>query len=359
MKKQITILGLLFITITSCSVIKLPFKALKKINKPSIKKNSSNKLEAFLRNMSNDERKKWYIKTYSKIAVEQMNKYKIPASIILAQGLVESGAGASNLALKSNNHFGIKCHQDWSGKKVYHDDDKKNECFRKYKNVVDSYKDHSEFLSKRGRYSFLFRLPKNDYIKWSYGLKKAGYATAPDYAGRLIKIIEDEMLYQYDREGDFPNGGDLASDEFKQKSGPVLDAKGRPVKNARQRFIVRRMMEAGSRVPFVVLATEERIEYVADSLNLSVAALLQFNDMSWETELKPGDRIYIDEKRGRGATKTTVVRVGETLHEISQREQVKLPKIYKYNGFNVGYQPMAGDEIRLRPVGIIERLQGK
>ena len=190
-------------------------------------------------------------------------------------------------------------------------------------------------------------------------MKKAGYATAPDYADRLIKIIEDEMLYKYDREGDFPTGGDLTSDEPEQKTGPVVDAKGRPVKNARQRFIVRRMMEAGSRVPFVVLASEERIEYIADSLNLPVAALLQFNDMTWETQLQPGDRIYIDEKKGRGATKTTVVRTGETLRDISQREQVKLAKIYKYNGFNVGYQPMVGDEIRLRPVSIIERFQGQ
>ena len=198
MKKQITILGLLFITITSCSVIKLPFKALKKINKPSIKKNSSNKLEAFLRNMSSDERKKWYIKTYSKIATEQMNKYKIPASIILAQGIVESGAGASNLALRSNNHFGIKCHQDWSGKKVYHDDDKKNECFRKYKNPIESYKDHSEFLTTRGRYSFLFRLPIKDYVGWSEGLSKAGYATDPKYPEKLIGVIERYNLWKFD-----------------------------------------------------------------------------------------------------------------------------------------------------------------
>ena len=300
-----------------------------------------------------------YIQKYAQIAVDEMNRSGVPASITLAQGILESGNGKSELARKSNNHFGIKCHSSWTGERVYHDDDEKGECFRKYDNVRHSFEDHTDFLVRGSRYDFLFDLDATDYVGWAKGLKKAGYATAPDYAGRLIKIIEDEMLYQYDREGDFPNGGDLASGELKQKSGPVLDAKGRPVKNARQRFIVRRMMEAGSRVPFVVLATEERIEYVADSLNLSVAALLQFNDMSWETELKPGDRIYIDEKRGRGATKTTVVRAGETLHEISQREQVKLPKIYKYNGFNVGYQPMAGDEIRLRPVGIIERLQGK
>ena len=138
--------------------------------------------------MSSEERKKWYIKTYSKIAVEQMKKYKIPASIILAQGLVESGAGASNLALKSNNHFGIKCHQEWRGRKVYHDDDKKNECFRKYKNPIESYKDHSEFLTTRGRYSFLFRLPIKDYVGWSEGLSKAGYATDPKYPEKLINV---------------------------------------------------------------------------------------------------------------------------------------------------------------------------
>ena len=148
--------------------------------------------------MSSEERKKWYIKTYSSIATEQMRKYKIPASIILAQGLVESGAGASNLALKSNNHFGIKCHQEWRGKKVYHDDDKKNECFRKYKNPIESYKDHSEFLTTRGRYSFLFRLPIKDYVGWSKGLSKAGYATDPKYPEKLISVIESYSLWRYD-----------------------------------------------------------------------------------------------------------------------------------------------------------------
>lgn len=300
-----------------------------------------------------------YIREYAQIAVDEMNRSGVPASITLAQGILESGNGESELARKSNNHFGIKCHSSWTGERVYHDDDEKGECFRKYEDVRHSFEDHTDFLVRYSRYDFLFDLNPSDYKGWARGLKQAGYATAPDYADRLIKIIEDEMLYKYDREGDFPTGGDLASNEPEQKTGPVVDAKGRPVKNARQRFIVRRMMEAGSRVPFVVLAAEERIEYVADSLNLPVAALLQFNDMTWETQLQPGDRIYIDEKKGRGATKTTLVRTGETLRDISQREQVKLAKIYKYNGFNVGYQPMVGDEIRLRPVGIIERFQGQ
>ena len=127
-----------------------------------------------------------------------MKKYKIPASIILAQGMVESASGSSNLALKSNNHFGIKCHQEWRGKKVYHDDDEKNECFRKYNSPVDSYKDHSEFLTTRGRYSFLFRLPKDNYIKWANGLKKAGYATDPNYPKKLIRTIEENKLWKFD-----------------------------------------------------------------------------------------------------------------------------------------------------------------
>ena len=148
--------------------------------------------------MSTDERRKWYIKTYSDFAIQQMKKYKIPASIILSQGLLESGAGASTLALKSNNHFGIKCHQDWGGKKVYHDDDEKGECFRKYKNPIESYKDHSEFLTTRGRYSFLFKYSIKDYIKWAKGLSKAGYATDPKYPEKLIKIIEDYSLWKFD-----------------------------------------------------------------------------------------------------------------------------------------------------------------
>lgn len=300
-----------------------------------------------------------YIREYAQIAVDEMNRSGIPASITLAQGILESGNGKSELARKSNNHFGIKCHSSWTGERVYHDDDEKGECFRKYDNVRHSFEDHTDFLVRGSRYDFLFDLDPTDYKGWAKGLKKAGYATAPDYADRLIKIIEDEMLYKYDREGDFRTGGDLASNEPEHKTGPVVDAKGRPVKNARQRFIVRRMIEQGSRVPFIILQKEERIEFVADSLHLPVAALLQFNDMTWETQLQPGDRIYIDEKKGRGATKTTVVRTGETLRDISQREQVKLAKIFKYNGFNVGYQPMVGDEIRLRPVGIIERFKGQ
>ena len=139
-----------------------------------------------------------YIKKYAPIAVSEMHKYKVPASITLAQGILESGNGRSQLASKSNNHFGIKCHTGWKGAKVYHDDDEKGECFRKYKYVESSYEDHSQFLSGRRRYASLFALRKTDYKGWSKGLKKAGYATDKNYPKKLIKIIETYELYEFD-----------------------------------------------------------------------------------------------------------------------------------------------------------------
>ena len=142
-----------------------------------------------------------YINKYSDLAVEQMKLHKIPASITLAQGLLESGAGYSQLARKSNNHFGIKCGGSWRGRSVRHDDDARNECFRAYSNPRDSYEDHSEFLRRGARYAFLFKLDITDYKGWARGLKKAGYATDPSYANRLITIIEDYDLYKYDRKG--------------------------------------------------------------------------------------------------------------------------------------------------------------
>ena len=141
-----------------------------------------------------------YIKNFAPLAIIEMKKYKIPASITLAQGVLESGSGKSELALKSNNHFGVKCHKEWNGDYVRYDDDKRNECFRKYDHPIGSFKDHSLFLVKRGRYSFLFKLKKDDYKGWARGLKKAGYATDPRYPKKLIKIIEDYQLYRYDDE---------------------------------------------------------------------------------------------------------------------------------------------------------------
>ena len=142
-----------------------------------------------------------YIKTYAPLAVVKMHEYKIPASISLAQGILESGSGQSTLARKSNNHFGIKCHTGWGGERVYHDDDEDDECFRKYKYVSSSYNDHSDFLTTRRRYAFLFKIKNNDYKAWAKGLKKAGYATDRKYPEKLIYIIETYKLYEFDKIG--------------------------------------------------------------------------------------------------------------------------------------------------------------
>ncbi len=157
-----------------------------------------------------------YISKYKAIAMQEMRDYHIPASITLAQGLLESGAGRSELSEKSNNHFGVKCHKGWLGEKVYHDDDAKGECFRKYKNPIYSFRDHSLFLSQRKRYAGLFKLPKNDYKAWAKGLRKAGYATDPRYPQKLINLIEEFKLYQYDNQV-------LASNNYQKLSNKVIE----------------------------------------------------------------------------------------------------------------------------------------
>ena len=139
-----------------------------------------------------------YIEQFATLAVEEMYRSGVPASITLAQGLLESRYGLSELAVKGNNHFGIKCHNNWNGKKIYYDDDAKGECFRKYPSPEQSYRDHSDFLRYRDRYKFLFDYNTTDYKSWANGLKKAGYATDPSYASKLIRIIEDYRLYEYD-----------------------------------------------------------------------------------------------------------------------------------------------------------------
>ncbi len=163
-------------------------------------KTDESKIEELPRNASYAEVLSAYIDTYGDIAKQEMLQYGIPASITLAQGILESGAGRGELTQKANNHFGIKCHTAWTGEKVYHDDDEKGECFRKYKDAKYSFRDHSLFLTQRSRYQDLFKLRKDDYKGWAKGLKKAGYATDPKYPDKLIAIIEKNQLYRYDEE---------------------------------------------------------------------------------------------------------------------------------------------------------------
>lgn len=193
----------LFLSLTSCGSSR---KATERIPLPKVvietpkdKKVKREVAKLFKKKSSLNIRTIAYISKYAETAMYEMKKNKIPASITLAQGILESGNGVSQLALKSNNHFGVKCHKGWNGKSVRHDDDKKQECFRKYKEVAYSYKDHSKFLKTRDRYDFLFKLKKDDYKGWAKGLKKAGYATDKKYPKKLIHLIETYRLYNYDK----------------------------------------------------------------------------------------------------------------------------------------------------------------
>jgi LysM repeat protein len=281
-----------------------------------------------------------YIKQYSRLAAGQQKKYRIPASITLAQGLLESGAGQSALARKSNNHFGVKCHADWKGSKVYHDDDRKNECFRKYKSVEDSYEDHSLFLTGGTRYARLFKLDIKNYRAWAKGLQEAGYATDRAYANRLIKLIEDYELYRYDSDKGIAGRKDPAGkkEEKKAKPGkqPPFAAK-RPVYNTQG-------------LAYVYAGTGDSLEQIAEDTGLSAKELQTFNEMPEGFPLQKGDVVYLEMKK-RKADKPYydhVVQIGESMHSISQKYGVRVKKLYKINKKKEDYVPVEGDVLRLR-----------
>ena len=268
-----------------------------------------------------------YIDKYSDLAVEQMKEHKIPASITLAQGLLESGAGLSELAKKSNNHFGIKCGSSWNGKTVRHDDDARQECFRAYRNPRDSYEDHSVFLTRGARYAFLFKLEITDYKGWARGLKKAGYATDPSYANRLITIIEDYDLYKYDRRsGRTP------------KPQPV-----QTIVNAHQVYIA-------NDIAYVVARDGDTFEGLGKEFDINWKKLVKYNDLHREYTLMGGDIIYLKAKKKKASKPYTVyiVRDGDSMHSISQKFAIRLKNLYKMNLKDGDYIPEVGDRLRLR-----------
>ncbi len=277
-----------------------------------------------------------YIKTYSDLAMKEMARVGIPASITLAQGCLESGNGNSTLAVKGNNHFGIKCH-DWTGKKVYHDDDKKNECFRSYRSAYESYKDHSAFLSTRGRYASLFELNPHDYRGWAKGLKKAGYATANNYATLLIKIIEENELFRYDLQ--VLEGG--VAGDFE---------KGKEAKNPSHGYPTTREVLLNNKIEYVVTLAGDTPESLRDELNLYKNEIFKYNDLYTGIKLEPGQIIYLQPKRRKAAVGNEIHKVedGQTMYDISQKYGVKLKHLYRYNRMMEGEQPIQGSDVNLR-----------
>lgn len=285
-----------------------------------------------------------YIERYSKLAVEEMYRSGVPASITLAQGLLESRYGQSELAVNGNNHFGIKCH-NWRGDKMYHDDDKKGECFRKYDSPEESFRDHSDFLRYRDRYKFLFDLEPTDYKGWAHGLKKAGYATDTSYPQKLIRLIEEYELHKYDRR----------DEEFiRRPESPSRMEKVSPL-NDKQRetfhFALTRQMYSINGVPFVYSVEGETYSSIAARYNLFPKEILRYNDLKEEVTLYPGTVVYIQRKKKQaapGLDKYIVEEYGESLVDIAQRYAVRLSSLRRMNKFPSGYVPKEGEVIILR-----------
>ncbi len=279
-----------------------------------------------------------YIASYHEWAVANMKRTGIPASITLAQGMLESGNGNSRLAREANNHFGIKCH-DWTGKRVYHHDDRRNECFRKYKTVYESYADHSEFLSTRSRYASLFDLKSTDYKGWARGLKKAGYATDPHYPQRLITIIEENRLYLFDEEG----GGE------RWQRGPV--ERGTTTgSNLVVNPYTKHEVEYNNGVKYVHVKEGDTFDAIAREFDLRTWEVPHYNDLPDNADASKQDYLYLEAKRNRAHRDHPhhVVKAGQTMHDISQMYGIKLKKLYRLNRMDQGTQPDAGDKLNLR-----------
>lgn len=289
-----------------------------------------------------------YIDKYSDLAIKEMKRTGVPASITLAQGILESNAGQSVLATKGNNHFGIKCHNDWRGKTMKMDDNAPKECFRVYPNAEASFRDHSDFLRSRDRYKSLFELNQTDYNGWARGLKKAGYATDPGYADKLITLIEDYELYRFDKGVKVSVKPPLEIEEPK-----VVQLEPRPGMKYHESvtFSTARKVYSQNGVPFVYAEAGETYASIAASNGLFLKELLKFNDYEQEVALEPGTMVYLARKKAQGpvgVNKYVVEKDGETLRDIAQRFGIRYAALQKLNIVLYGKTLEEGDTVILR-----------
>ncbi len=321
----------------------------------------------------NDEQ---YIQKFAPYAVEEMEKYKIPASITLAQGLLETGGGQSRLAQIGKNHFGIKCKEEWTGKTMKHNDDAPNECFRVYDDVRESYADHSKFLAHRKYYTNLFKLDMKDYKGWAHGLKKAGYATNPRYAYILIDMIERHRLYEFDDTNSkevlytvlklYPGLQEdrifmAQLDQTKASKKPVTvtvpyeqtsyakqQQKVEKIKSKAEvlnTLLVKNHPNGGKK--FVIVPENTELSVIAQKFGISESRLMKWNELD-KTTLNRNDVIFLEGKSSTGNVATYKSRVGESMHEISQKFGIKLSKLYDKNRMAYGEQPKTGQLIYLK-----------
>ena len=320
-----------------------------------------------------------YINTYKDLAVSEMKRTGVPASITLAQGMIESDYGRSSLARLGNNHFGIKCHNDWTGQTIRQNDDRRNECFRKYRRPEDSFYDHSDFLRTGSRYRFLFDLESTNYKAWANGLKKAGYATHPDYANMLIRKIEENRLYDFDRgytasaykpQSKVQQSGSGSTQQGKtnpavQKTGSVpaqpqpqsqpQPQPQPPVKESTITFgdvMARapRIME-NNRVQYIIVKDGETKEKLEKDFQLLKWELARYNDLDANFTPLPGQMLYLEPKRDRAefGTEYHIAAEGETMQMISQKYGIRLKSLLDMNGMAEGGKPVKDQKIRLQP----------
>ena len=274
-----------------------------------------------------------YIDQYKDLAIEQMLKYNIPASITLSQGLLESGAGRSWLTKSSNNHFGIKCH-GWTGRRVFHDDDERGECFRAYDNPRQRFEDHSRFLATQSRYARLFNYSRTDYKSWARGLKQCGYATNPQYASKLIQIIELYNLNQYDKAKKF----DQFMVKHSTEDGVAPDGNFHVIKAYNKNY-------------YVIARKGDSFQSLSKELCIGKRKLAKYNERSYKEELAAGDVIYLKKKRKKATkeykNRPHIVQNGESMYLISQKYGIRLSSLYKKNHLSPDYQIKVGDKLRV------------
>lgn len=337
-----------------------------------------------------------YINTYKALAIAEMIRSGVPASITLAQGILESQYGESDLAKASNNHFGIKCKTEWTGPKTYHDDDERGECFRVYATVEESYRDHSDFLKSRPHYAFLFKLDPSDYEGWARGLKKAGYATSQTYPQQLLKVINDYDLQQYSLEAIARMQNDAGTaattavtpivnvqPSVSQQPAPkeikteqVVEEKEEEREEAETLTAVVTDPNAASNIkkntvyPTAGIFTINHVKVIyapegisllalANQYNIGLGKLLEFNDLP-EMDVLDTDRlIFLERKLKKGATDVHIVAADETLHDIAQKEGVRLESLLEYNNLRKEARPAAGEKLYLRTMTPVTAKQTK
>lgn len=279
-----------------------------------------------------NQRYQEYINMYKDLAIEEMKRWHIPASITLAQGLFESGAGQSELARNGNNHFGIKCN-GWTGRKVYHDDDQRNDCFRAYDSPYDSYEDHSRFLANSSRYSKLFKLKITDYKGWARGLKAAGYATNPKYASKLIEIIQLYKLYEYDTAKTYDKF--ITRHTRDQMPGEALH-----------------LIKIFNKNYYVIARRGDTFKSIADEIGISYRKLAKYNERDKRDVLEEGEVIWLKKKQRKAPKdykgRLHYVREGESMYSIAQQYGIRLKNLYKLNHMSPDQGIRIGQGLRLR-----------